>query len=79
MAPHSELPPVCYAGSGDLGDIPVLAPSRPRDGLVQPGQSWGDPWEGPAAFTPGRQDHPGCLLESVVPDLEPFGEKCAFL
>lgn len=34
--------------------------------MVQPGQSWGDPWEGPAAFTPSREDPPGCLLESVV-------------
>lgn len=38
--------PVCYAASGDLGDILVRAPSRapaPWDGLVHPGQSWGVP------------------------------------
>ena len=75
-APHFRFPPICPETWGRLGtSVSWLPAGSPLPGVTGPGRPLG----GPSPLHTWGQDQPGCWLASVLPDLEPFGEKCAFL
>lgn len=81
VPPGATFPLICCEGPGDVwGCLGTSGSWLPTDswGVCSSGWSQADPQQGPAFHTWG-QEQPGCWLESVVPHLEPFGEKCAFL
>lgn len=73
LTPHPLLSALRHR---DVRGLSVLAPRR----LVPAGSDGARATPGgPSPFHTWGQDQPGCWLEPVPPDLEPFGEKCAFL